>query len=131
MWIIKILLAENIGCKSQVTEQLCIIFRNIFPDNLAQAMFQHVKTAYETVNVSKKRAEYHPVNETNDTSTDFVSNVTLEFTNSTGFKKVIVTYQEQVDKRSLQYNDGINVLGKVKEIISYSVFCHYMYRPCR
>lgn len=131
MVIFKILPAEGVGYKSEVTEQRHIIFRNIFPDNLAQAMFQHVKTAYETVNVTKKRAEYQPINGTYDTSTDSGSNVTLTPSNGTGLKKVIVTYQEQVDKRSLQYNDGINVLGKVKEIVSDTVFWYYRHRSCR
>ena len=85
-----------------------ILFRNIFPDNLARAMFEHVKTGYKTVNVTRKRIDYVQSSNMSDT----FDNATVPHSNITNVTKNIVTYQEEKVVRSLYYGDGINVLGE-------------------
>ena len=95
------------------------VYRNIFPDNLAQAMFQHVKTSYNTVNVTRKRLELVPANHStsNETSSSIVDDfesttVVLLDSNFTDVVRKVVTYQEEVVVRKLATGNGINVLGK-------------------
>ena len=95
------------------------VSRNIFPDNLAQAMFQHVKTGYDTVNVTRKRIELVPVNhssadEINNHTLDGLQSTTVGLSggNVTDLVRKVVTYQEEVVVRTLSSGNGINVLGK-------------------
>lgn len=92
------------------------LIRNIFPENLAQAMFQHSKTHYKTVNVTKKRFDYvqTPDNFSDLINNTFVTigNVTVAPTNQSNLTKVVVTYQEEMEVRGLKYGNGINVLGE-------------------
>ena len=97
-------------------QNVLFICRNIFPENLAQAMFQHVKTSYRMVNVTKKRFDYV---ETPDNFSELINNtfltignVTVVPTNTSNLTKVIVEYQEEVEDRGLKYGNGINVLGE-------------------
>lgn len=92
------------------------LIRNIFPENLAQAMFQHVKTSYRMVNVTRKRHDYvqTPDNFSELINNTFltIGNVTVVPTNTSNLTKVIVEYQEEVEVRGLNYGNGINVLGE-------------------
>lgn len=95
--------------------RLCY-FRNFFPDNLAQACFQHVKTNYDDVQVKKKRIEYitTPLLNTTlqlNTTTGVPVNVTLSPDGNV--TKQIMVYYETVTVRSLKYGNGINVLGEL------------------
>lgn len=96
------------------------LIRNIFPDNLVQAMFQHVKTGYDTVNVTRKRIELVPVNhsnadEINNHTLDGLQGTTVGFSggNVTDLVRKVVTYQEEVVVRTLSSGNGINVLGMI------------------
>ena len=81
-------------------------------------MFSHVKTNYETVNVTKKRFEYINVTEAVYNNSNG-TNVTLAPTYVTNLTKTIVEYQEEVELRSLKLGNGINVLGEYCYILVY------------
>lgn len=95
-------------------------FRNFFPDNLAQACFQHVKTNYADVTVKKKRIQLNPITDDiilNGTklvnsTTGKALNASLMTTQDGNFTKHIIEYEEMATVKGLKYGDGINVLGK-------------------
>ena len=62
-------------------------------------MFQHVRTGYDTINVTLKRIHYVKSN---------ASDIT---TGSDNITKIVEVYDEEQVVRSLNYGDGINVLG--------------------
>ena len=62
-------------------------------------MFQHVRTGYDTINVTLKRIHYVKNNES-DIATD-----------SDNITKIVEVYDVEQVVRSLNYGDGINVLG--------------------
>ena len=64
-------------------------------------MFQHVRTGYDTINVTLKRIHYVKSN---------ASDIT---TGSDNITKIVEVYDEERVVRSLNYGDGINVLGQV------------------
>ena len=70
-------------------------------------MFQHVRTGYDTINVTLKRIHYVKGN---------ASDIT---TGSGNITKIVEVYDEERVVRSLNYGDGINVLGQVKKYFSY------------
>ena len=113
--------------KNKLNDQNKFLFcRNIFPENLAQAMFSHVKTSYNMVNVTKKRHEYFqiPDNFSEFINSTFITignitmvpviigNSTATPSNMSNLTKVVVTYWEEKEVRGLKYGDGINVLGE-------------------
>ena len=102
-----------------------LLYRNIFPENLASAMFSHVKTSYDKINITKKRYEYFqvPDNFSDLINSTFVTvgNITMvpvsvdramAENNTNNVTKLVVTYLEEKEIRSLKYGEGINVLGE-------------------
>ncbi|KAL4228027.1 hypothetical protein ACF0H5_013465 [Mactra antiquata] len=105
------------------------LIRNFFPDNLAQACFQHVKTSYSDVKVKKKRIEYIPVTDLNTnltvtTTTGTLVNITLAPINN--MTKQIVEYEETVEMKGLKYGNGINVLGLICFCVGFAIFLSKM-----
>ena len=84
-------------------------------------MFQHVKTSYSTVNVTRKRLELVPanhssaMNETDHRVLDHLQNTTTTSlgSNVSDVVRRVVTFQEEVVVRELASGNGINVLGNV------------------
>ncbi|XP_045216876.2 excitatory amino acid transporter-like [Mercenaria mercenaria] len=110
------------------------LIRNFFPDNLAQAMFQHVKTSYSDVKVKKKRIQLTPLTDNiilngtiliNETTGQRI-NATLTTTAEGNFTKQIIEYEEMMEVRGLKYGDGINVLGLICFCVGFSIFLSKM-----
>ncbi|XP_041354085.1 excitatory amino acid transporter 2-like isoform X3 [Gigantopelta aegis] len=95
------------------------LIRNIFPENLVQATFQHQRTVYvkgsleaegnDTMNVTDLPFS---LNETISTTTQTVVVNTIT-DNSTNTTYVILKETETKWIRTLPYNHGINVLGLI------------------
>lgn len=98
------------------------LIRNIFPDNIAQAMFQHVKTNYVDVPVEYKHYQNisMPYNESNPSYNTSFSNMTDNYTT------IIVTEKKMVEKRKIEYGDGINVLGLIGFCVGFAVYLSKM-----
>ncbi|XP_060551511.1 excitatory amino acid transporter-like [Ruditapes philippinarum] len=115
-------------------DALLDLIRNFFPDNLAQAMFQHVKTSYSDIEVKKKRIKLLPFTDdiilngtilVNETTGERI-NATLYTSQDGNFTKQIVEYVEMVEKRGLKYGNGINVLGLICFCVGFSIFLSKM-----
>ena len=91
-------------------------FRNFFPDNLAQACFQHTKTQYYNRKEIRKRLVETNATDVLDGSSFIVNSTTgvplnISF-HTENVTKMIVQYEVDVEKKGLAYGNGINVLGK-------------------
>lgn len=81
------------------------LIRNMFPENLLQACFQQVETAY-----TKTKPNIVKVSDLNDT-TDIGS---------------ILNETQYILKRTLNYKDGTNVLGLIVFCIAFGIFAGSM-----
>lgn len=91
--------------KITTIDALLDLLRNMFPENLVQACFQQVKTIYKP----PKSPRIHPLNDTLTLTTTTFMATTESIQNATDITEKLI--------RSVQYTDGINVLG----IIVFSV----------
>ncbi|XP_052813216.1 excitatory amino acid transporter 2-like isoform X1 [Mya arenaria] len=125
------LAVSNVDSRLTGMDAFLDLARNFFPDNLAQAMFQHVKTEYKNVTEHRKRIEQINV-------TDVVAGTTLMVNTTTGLPlnvtlspignvtNVIVEYTIEVEKKGLQLGNGINVLGLICFCVGFSIYLSKM-----
>ena len=99
------------------------LYRNIFPDNLLQACFQHTKTEY-VIDDSDDKSK----NTTNTTVDAIISTMTTITTTLVDGKN-ITTIEEVKWKRTFPMSDGINVLGVyiLDKKIDFTD-CNFVYR---
>ncbi|XP_051545406.1 excitatory amino acid transporter 2b isoform X1 [Myxocyprinus asiaticus] len=100
-------LKENLGegAKNDEVSSLDAFFdliRNLFPENLVQACFQQIQT------VVKKEKVQPDFEDTNSSMADYLLNAT----------KPPPIY---IDKKSLQYKSGMNVLGVIGFFIAFGI----------
>ncbi|KAL3882281.1 hypothetical protein ACJMK2_028643 [Sinanodonta woodiana] len=121
------------GSSSKVTsiDAFLDLIRNIFPDNIVQACFQHEKTAYKNVTIPRKEIIYLPVQDNNIT---FGSLANITVTNQTlaatavprNMTKVIIEREEIKEIRYFPYSDGINVLGLITFCVGFAIILGQM-----
>ncbi|XP_067674565.1 excitatory amino acid transporter-like [Haliotis asinina] len=108
------------------TDAFLDLIRNIFPDNILQAGFQHTRTVY--VRAKEEEEEEVDANLTalfnqTITTTTIVTTVT---DNSTGANTTYVLMKEEKWTRTFPYSDGINVLGLIMFCTAFGIIMSNM-----
>ncbi|XP_046574688.1 excitatory amino acid transporter-like [Haliotis rubra] len=106
------------------TDAFLDLIRNIFPDNILQAGFQHTRTVY----VKAKEEEEVDANLTalfNETITTTTVMTTVT-DNSTGANTTYVLLKEEKWTRTFPYSNGINVLGLIMFCTAFGIIMSNM-----
>ncbi|XP_046373972.1 excitatory amino acid transporter-like isoform X2 [Haliotis rufescens] len=105
------------------TDAFLDLIRNIFPDNILQAGFQHTRTIY--VKAPEEEVDSNLTGLLNETITTTTVMTTVT-DNSTGANTTYILMKEEKWIRTFPYSNGINVLGLIMFCTAFGIIMSNM-----
>ncbi|XP_071114074.1 excitatory amino acid transporter-like isoform X1 [Haliotis cracherodii] len=105
------------------TDAFLDLIRNIFPDNILQAGFQHTRTVY--VKAPEAEVDSNLTGLLNETITTTTVMTTVT-DNSTGANTTYILMKEEKWIRTFPYSNGINVLGLIMFCTAFGIIMSNM-----